>query len=1014
MPPTLRSPGHNGAITNPRVICYYQTYYPNNGPDYVSTLPLLRNNCGVSHIILAAIHINAEPGNITLNDHTPDDPRYTPLWAEMRVMQTMEIKVMGMLGGAAKGSYQRLDGGTTDFEAYYGPLRDMIRAHNLDGLDLDVEEEMSLEGIVRLIDRLKSDFGDNFIITLAPVATAMVHGLKHLSGFDYRELEAARGPKISWYNVQFYNGWGHMLHLSVYDTIMLQGWKPEKIVIGLLTNPANGSQGYIPMETMSYVLATVLAKYPFFGGVSGWEYFNGMPGGGARPWEWAASISLIMAMRTILGTTADALGLTSMSSSSLPSGLTVEQRQSLCNGGLLSSSKVSHSIHTLGMLSSQANFIIALSSTTLRLLSYVFLRWIPGHPFTPIILTSLLVYLASIYLAREQEGSQRATGEHNKTRGKKSKGKTQSDNGEKGHKNEGPRQATLETRKTERVSALRSLLLGVPSTTSKLASYATVGINIALALLTLDFVLRGLIFYPTEDLSFSRVGYVSPTSAKIFVREPNENFPVHISYQEVEDGGTGKSMMAGTLYSLEKSTDFTYPISITGLKPSTKYRYSLSNNQVGEFVTAPEPGSPEAESLTFVTSSCIKPNFPYNPLSHPFRIHGVDILTSTLERLSSALRPAFMLFLGDFIYIDVPWRFGSSTKHYRNEYRRVYSSPSWQIPPHSPANIPWIHTLDDHEIANDWASGNETPPYPAAADPYLHYHVSVNPPIPEDRYSIPSNTTYFSFVNGPASFYLLDTRTYRSHPLQEDSTMLGPAQLQSLLDYILRPEPEGVKWKIITSSVPFTKNWHVGTPDTWGGFLKERRKVFEAMWKAEYDLGVRVVLLSGDRHEFAATRFPDPVLSSTSLPETFSGAGRGIHEFCTGPLSQFYLPVRSYRQEDNEDVAIKYVPDGNFKFGLVHIGVDKSGDQPASYLTYSLYVNGKEVWRYRLAAPLAAPKGRVPPPGEIIFDHVDNWEEGLRKNVGSWAAFARERSGWVGKATSKAWDGFLRSIRVDE
>ncbi|KMU83223.1 hypothetical protein CIHG_01005 [Coccidioides immitis H538.4] len=67
---------------------------------------------------------------------------------------------------------------------------------------------MSLDGIIRLIDRLKSDFGDEFIITLAPVATAMVHGLRHLSGFDYRALETARGSKISWYNVQFYNGWG--------------------------------------------------------------------------------------------------------------------------------------------------------------------------------------------------------------------------------------------------------------------------------------------------------------------------------------------------------------------------------------------------------------------------------------------------------------------------------------------------------------------------------------------------------------------------------------------------------------------------------------------------------------------------------------------------------------------------------------------------------------------------------------------------------------------------------------
>ncbi|KAI1918063.1 hypothetical protein LOZ12_000238 [Ophidiomyces ophidiicola] len=287
-------------LTNPRVVCYFQTYYPSNGSLYVSLLPLLTNNCVVSHIILAAIHINDEPGHITLNDHFPDDTRYVPLWAEMRVMQASGVKVMGMLGGAAPGSYVKLDGSAADFEAYYRPLRDLIQARKFDGLDLDVEEEMSLNGIIRLIDRLKLDFGDDFIITLAPVATALVPGMKHLSGFDYRELEIARGSKISWYNVQFYNGWGHMVHPIVYDTIIHHGWKPERVIIGLLTNPTNGSKGYVPVETLSAVLTEVIRRYPTFGGVSGWEYFNAMPGETKTPWQWAASMSMIMGMGKLL------------------------------------------------------------------------------------------------------------------------------------------------------------------------------------------------------------------------------------------------------------------------------------------------------------------------------------------------------------------------------------------------------------------------------------------------------------------------------------------------------------------------------------------------------------------------------------------------------------------------------------------------------------------------------------------------------------------------------------------
>ena len=190
------------ALGRPRVISYVQTYFPDNG-SYVSLLPLYTSSSGITHIILAAFHINEDAESITLNDDSPDHTRYGPLWEEVRVLQGAGIKVMGMLGGAARGSFRRLDGDS--FIEYYAPLRELIRMRQLDGLDLDVEEEMSLEGIIRLIDALKSDFGNSFLITLAPVASAMVRGLQHLSGFNYFHLEEQRGSKISWYNTQFYN-----------------------------------------------------------------------------------------------------------------------------------------------------------------------------------------------------------------------------------------------------------------------------------------------------------------------------------------------------------------------------------------------------------------------------------------------------------------------------------------------------------------------------------------------------------------------------------------------------------------------------------------------------------------------------------------------------------------------------------------------------------------------------------------------------------------------------------------
>lgn len=93
----------------PRLIVYHQTFHDSAG-NYHSLLPLLTNNTGITHVIVAAIHLNDGPGNITLNDHKPDDDRYNQLWGEVKWLQGSGVKVLGMLGGAAQGSYERLGG----------------------------------------------------------------------------------------------------------------------------------------------------------------------------------------------------------------------------------------------------------------------------------------------------------------------------------------------------------------------------------------------------------------------------------------------------------------------------------------------------------------------------------------------------------------------------------------------------------------------------------------------------------------------------------------------------------------------------------------------------------------------------------------------------------------------------------------------------------------------------------------------------------------------------------------
>lgn len=271
-----------------RVVVYYQTTNFNSSEtSHISLLPLIESQpVPVTNVLIAAIHIVDEDNGIRLNDFPPEATIFDEVWSDVAQLQAKGVTVTGMVGGAAKGSFERLDGDDEQFEKYYGPLHDMVGQYNLQGLDLDVEETMSLEGIIRLIDRLKSDFGDDFIISLSPVASALQKGGGNLSGFSYFSLEEQRGDMIDFYNGQFYFGWGNANSASDYQDIIDSGFPAEKVVMGLLTSEENGS-GFVALDTVAGVLEELTAEYPKFGGIAGWEYFNSKPGGEAAPSDWA-------------------------------------------------------------------------------------------------------------------------------------------------------------------------------------------------------------------------------------------------------------------------------------------------------------------------------------------------------------------------------------------------------------------------------------------------------------------------------------------------------------------------------------------------------------------------------------------------------------------------------------------------------------------------------------------------------------------------------------------------------
>ncbi|UKZ72926.1 hypothetical protein TrVFT333_000563 [Trichoderma virens FT-333] len=444
------------------------------------------------------------------------------------------------------------------------------------------------------------------------------------------------------------------------------------------------------------------------------------------------------------------------------------------------------------------------------------------------------------------------------------------------------------------VPAWKIIFYGAPSSKRPFSSLLSFLINLAFVGLTADALYRARWYYPASDLSFVRLGYVSHNEANFLIREPDQTkMPVTFQIRNY-NGLIWQSV--GSVKSTANETDFTSALTIPLLSyaEQQKYEWRTSNNHSGELTAAPKPGKMPSQNggkYTFLSTSCILPRFPYSPLDHPLAIPGLRNLAKRLPELSAQ----FMLFLGDFIYVDVPERFGKSVEEYH----------PWHI-----------------------------------------YQAQINPPravTAGTKSERRRGATWFEFVQGPASFFMLDTRSYRSSnqlPFNEtEKTMLGADQLADFLAWLGRPEPKGVRWKFVASSIPFTKNWPVNVKDTWGGFLVERKKILEAMW-AVSARGVGVVVLSGDRHEFAATKFPPPPESDWSEEST-------VYEFSTSPLNQFASPIPSYKQVDDEDVLIQYHHSGMSKFGSFTIE-EEDGE---SKLLYRLFISGEEKWNTTITAP---------------------------------------------------------------
>jgi alkaline phosphatase D len=228
------------------------------------------------------------------------------------------------------------------------------------------------------------------------------------------------------------------------------------------------------------------------------------------------------------------------------------------------------------------------------------------------------------------------------------------------------------------------------------------------------------------------------------------------------------------------------------------------------------------------------------------------------------------MFLGDFIYADVPFYFGDDKEAYRRLYRRNYLSESFRK---VYERLPIFHTYDDHEIINNFQglSNDSTPPFANASNAFKLYNADANYAPSEGGHY------YYDFRYGDTAFFVMDTRRYRSDVFNEDltsRTMLGDQQLAAFYDWLGKVNTTAT-FKFVVSSVPFTSLWgHDAQTDAWPGYADEKVALLEAMHSVP-----NVIILSGDRHEFAAIEFNGDEKEN------------GVLEFSTSPMSMFYVPL---------------------------------------------------------------------------------------------------------------------------
>ncbi|GGT50588.1 alkaline phosphatase [Streptomyces atratus] len=403
--------------------------------------------------------------------------------------------------------------------------------------------------------------------------------------------------------------------------------------------------------------------------------------------------------------------------------------------------------------------------------------------------------------------------------------------------------------------------------------------------------------------------------------------PVAVRWEVAEDERFRRVVKRGTVTATPELGHSVHP-EVWGLRPGRVYWYRFRVgghiSQVGRTRTAPSYHA-RLSSLSFAFVSCANWSDGFFTGYRHLANEDIDLVVH----------------LGDYIYEYGINATGGARKQpmggefrpeatdlarYRLQYGLYKSDPDLMA---VHAAHPFVATLDDHEVENNWA--DEFPEassqskgelwLPRRAAAFQAYYEN----LPFRAGSIPGGAdmriyrrlTYGNLVD----FNVLDTRQFRDDQPYGDGThapgpestdpsktMMGFEQEAWLLDNFARSK---ARWQVIANQVPMAEVDLDPTEakllfmDPWDGYAANRRRILGGALERDVD---NLVVLSGDRHQNNAANLlldyddeRSPIVGSEFVGTSITSSGDGVDmnewgrtALAANPHMKFFNSQRGY------------------------------------------------------------------------------------------------------------------------